>query len=157
MAEETENWVLINKNDPLNPGDRIRMYYTIIGPLYVSAAQIAAIENKLESDPRFRLLETSLPESGWIKDIYFEILIKKPPQKTTPVQQASISGVAIAVVIASAFAIVSLFCWLTFREIRLLKPEPGAVKAVIKETGWTAMKIAAAAVVGLVALNWWKK
>ena len=159
MAEIDETkWVLISKNEPLNPGDLIRMYYQIIGPTYLMAAQIAAIEKKLESDPRFTLRATSLPKGdGWVKDIWFEILIKKPPQQTTPVQQASISGAVIGVVIASAFVISGIFCWLSLREIRRMDIGPGAVKEVIKETGWTAMKIGATAVIGLIALNWWKK
>ena len=154
MAIEESKWVLINKNEPLDPGDLIRMYYQIIGPTYLMAAQIAAIEKTLESDPRFTLRSSSLPPGdGWIKDIWFEILIKKPPQPTQTVQTASI----IAAVIASAFAVMGIFVWLSFREVRKMDIGPGAVKEVIKETGWTAMKIAVAAVIGFVALNWWKK
>lgn len=152
MAEQ--EWILINKNEPLDPGDLIRMYYSIIGPTYLMAAQIAAIEKKLESDPRFTLRSTSLPAGGgWVKDIWFEILIKKPPQPTQSVQTASV----VAAVITSAVAVISVFVWLSFREVRKMDIGPEAVKEVIKETGWTAMKIGAAAVVGLVALNWWKK
>lgn len=162
MPEKTETeWILINKNDPLNPGDRIRMYYDVIGPTYVIAAQIAIIEKKLESDPRFTLVAWSLPEGGgWVKDIWFEILIKKPQQQTpeTPaIVQASVTGAVVAVAIAAAVVFASVFCWLSLREIRLWKLEPEAVKEVIKETGWTAMKIGAAAIIGVIALNWWKK
>jgi len=158
MAEpEKPEWVLINKNETLDPGDRIRMYYQIIGPTYMMATQIAAIEKKLESDLRFTLLSTSLPKGdGWIKDIWFEILIKKPPKLSPQIQQAAISGAIIAAVISGAFAILGIFCWLSLKEVRRMEivPELGEI---IKETGWTAMKIAAAAVVGVIALNWWKK
>lgn len=158
MAETETKWVLINKNVPLDPGDRVRMYYDIIGPTYMIASQVAVIEKKLESDPRFTLITTSLPAGdGWVKDIWFEILIKKPQQKGPVIQQASITGAVISVAIASAFAIASIFTWLSFREIKRMEIGPKEVKAVIKETGWTAMKIAAAAVVGFIALNWWKK
>ncbi len=160
MAEidETE-WVLINKNDPLSPGDRIRMYYSIIGPTYMMAAQVAIIEKHLESDPRFTLIATSLPDGdGWVKDIWFEILIKKPEQQTPPaVQQASITAAIVAVAVAVAVGSVGLFTWLILKEVRLWIPEPEAVKEIIKETGWTALKIGAAAIVGIIALNWWKK
>lgn len=158
MAETPEKWVLINKNEPLNPGDRIRMYYSIIGPTYIQAAQVAAIEKKLESDPRFTLVATSLPkDDSWLKDIWFEILIKKPQQKTPAVQQASVTGAVIAVAIASAFGLASIFCWLSLQEVRKMDIGPEAVKEVVKETGWTAMKIGAAAIIGVIALNWWKK
>lgn len=154
-----QEWVLISKNEPLNPGDRVRMYYDVIGPTYLVAAQIAAIEKKLESDPRFKLIASSLPKGdGWVKDIWFEILILKPEKSTsTSVQQAGISGLVIGTVLAAAFAITSVFIWLSFREIRKMNIGPEAVKEVIKETGWTAMKIAAAAIIGVVALKWWKK
>ena len=158
MAETTEEWILINKNEPLNPGDRIRMYYSIIGPTYIQAAQIAAIEKQLGSDPRFTLITISLPEGdGWIKDFWIEILIKKPPEQTPPVQQASITAAVIVVAVSTAFILCSLFCWLTLKEVRKMDIGPEAVKEVIKETGWTAMKIGAAAIIGVVALNWWKK
>jgi hypothetical protein len=152
-----EKWVLISKNEPLSPGDRIRMYYSIIGPTFMLATQMAAIEKKLESDARFTLIATSLPEGdGWVKDIWFEILVKEPPKKTPPMQQAAIHVGIIAAVIASAFALLSVFCWLSLKEVRKMEIVP-EVKEVIKETGWTALKIAAAAIVGLIALNWWKK
>lgn len=155
MAEQ--DWILINKNDPLDPGDRIRMYYTVIGPTYMVAAQVAAIEKQLEADPRFKLIRTSLPkEGGWTRDIWFEILIKKPEQQTPGIQQASITGGIIAAVIVAAFSILSIFTWLTLKEIRRMEIGP-EVTEVIKETGWTALKIAGAAVVGMIALSWWKK
>lgn len=154
MAIDETKWILISKNEPLDPGDLIRMYYSIIGPTYLMAAQIAAVEKTLESDPRFTLRSSSLPSGdGWLKDIWFEILIKKPPQPTKTVQTASVIGA----VIAGAFVLMGVFVWLSFREVRKMDIGPEAVKGVIKETGWTAMKIAAAAIVGLIALNWWKK
>lgn len=156
MAEQ--DWILISKNEPLNPGDRVRMFYEVIGPTYMVAAQIAAIEKRLESDPRFKLIASSLPEGdGWVKDIWFEILILKPQKSTaTGVQQAGISGAVIATIIAAAFVVSSVFIWLSFREIRKMDIGPEAVKEVIKETGWTAMKVAGAAIIGVIALKWWK-
>ncbi len=156
MAES--KWILITENEPLNPGDRVRMYYDVIGPTYLVAAQIAAIEKKLESDPRFKLVESSLPEGdGWVKNIWFEILIQKPQKTTTGVQLAGISGAVIGAVITAAFTITSVFIWLSFREIRKMEIGPGEIKEMVKETGWTAMKIGATAVIGVIALNWWKK
>lgn len=157
MAKEKPEWVLISNNEPLSPGDRIRMYYSIIGPTYIMATQIAAIEKKLESDERFTLIATSLPEGdGWVKDIWFEILINKPPKATPQIQQAGIHVGIIAAVIASAFALLSVFCWLSLKEVRKMEILP-ETKEVIKETGWTALKIGAAAIAGLIAVNWWKK
>jgi len=158
MAEIAEQkWVLINKNEPLNTNDRVRMYYGIIGPTYMMAAQIAAIEKKLEADPRFTLTATSLPKNdGWVKDIWFEILVSKPKQQTPTMQQAGINGAVLAVIISSAFVLSSVFCWLSFKEIRKMDIGP-AVAEVVKETGWTAMKIGAAAVVGVIAVNMWKR
>lgn len=159
MAETSKTeWILINKNESLNPGDRIRMFYSIIGPTYIQAAQIAAIEKNLGTDLRFTLITISLPEGeGWIKDFWIEILIKKPPKQTPEVQQASITGAIIGASIATAFILSGLFCWLSLREIRKMDIGPEAVKEVVKETGWTAVKIGATAIVGIIALNWWKK
>jgi len=156
MAETTETkWILINKDEALNPGDRIRMYYTIIGPTYMVAAQVVAIESKIESDPRFRLMSTSLPQGdGWVKDIWFEILIKYPPASEKPtVLTASI----VHAVIAAAFAIISIFIWLSFNEVRKMEIGPDAVQKVIKETGWTAVKIGATAIIAMFALKWWRQ
>jgi len=157
MAETAETeWVLISNNEPLSPGDRIRMYYSIIGPTYFQAAQIAAIEDKLEDDPRFTLIRMSMPcEGGWIDDIWFEILINKPQQETPQIQQAGIHVGVIHAVIYGIVTIGSVFVWLSLKEVRRMEIGPEA-KEVIKETGWTAMKIAAAAVIGAVALKWWK-
>lgn len=156
IEEEKTEWVLISQNEPLNPGDRIRMYYSIIGPTYFQAAQIAAIEERLETHPEFTLIRTSLPtEGGALHDIWFEILIKKPPPDRPQIQQANVG--IIHAVIVGIFTIWSVFCWLTLREVRLYVQEPGEIKEVIKETGWTAVKIGAAAIVAVIALKWWGK
>jgi len=104
MPETETEWVLISNNEPLSHGDRIRMYYSIIGPTYVMAAQIASIEKKLESDPRFTLTRTSMPsEGGWVHDIWFEILVKKPSPQAPQIQQAALHVGIIHALILSAF------------------------------------------------------
>lgn len=155
MAEKPE-WKLISNNEPLNPGDRIRLYYTIIGPLYMLAAQMAAIEKKLDADPRLSLIATSLPSGdGWVKDIWFEIHVVKPPKSQPQIQQAGLHVGIVTALVAGAFAILGVFCWLSLKEVRRMEIVP-EVKEVIKETGWTAMKIAAAAVVAAIGLKMWK-
>jgi len=158
MPETETEWVLISNNEPLSHGDRIRMYYSIIGPTYVMAAQIASIEKKLESDPRFTLTRTSMPsEGGWIHDIWFEILVKKPSPQAPQIQQAALHVGIIHALILSAFgAVVSVFVWLSLKEVRRMEIGPEA-KEIIKETGWTAVKIAAAAIVGVIAIKLWGK
>lgn len=156
MAETAETeWVIITENEPLNPGDRIRMHYSIIGPTFLMAVQIAAIEKKLESDPRFTVIRNNLPEGdSWVKDFWLEILIKTPSAQTPQIQQASITAGVIAAVIAAAVTACSMFCWLSLRVVERMEIGP-EIKEIIEETGWTALKIAAAAIIGVIALKWW--
>jgi len=152
MAEIEEKWRLIGKNEPLSPGDRIRIYYTVIGPTYLAAFQIAAIEDKIEDNPDLNLLATSLPEGGgWVKDMWFGVEILKPKVGEKLIKYTPDS---LNMMIQNAARPLGLG-WFVLNEFRKEVVEP--VIETIKKTGWTTAKIAAAAVIGYIALNWWKK
>ena len=51
MIQKTE----ISKDAELFPGDEIEMHFFVIGPVFLRAMMISAVEGKIEKDERFRM------------------------------------------------------------------------------------------------------
>ena len=134
-----KQWIDIDKDAPLLPGDKIRLHYQTVGLTYATAAQIALVENKLEGEKRFRVIRHSYPEGeGWTQSFWFEILIVDPAgQAADPeaIQEAGIitAGIISAIVLGALGFVV----WVTF---------DGATKFIEAggDVGWTSVQIAAA-------------
>ncbi len=66
--------VEISEDDPLEPGTKILMHFKTWGGTYITAAEIAMIEWKLEKEDRFRIRSHSLPAD---QTVIFEIEVLK--------------------------------------------------------------------------------
>jgi len=140
----TGQWVKIeDRNQPLKKGDRLQLWFDAWSfSTYVLAAQVAAIEWSLKDNPDFKVRSHSIPSN---KEFNFEIEILHD------------SPVTLALIL-TVIAAISISVMLTFRYAYLWQAEGGVgVAEVIEETGWSALKIAAAAILGVVALKWWGK
>ena len=124
----------IDKDKPLNPGDRIEMHFNSVGMVWIKATQIALIELRLKGKPEFEILYSSIPTKS---TVVFGVEIKK----TNPV-------VVTAAVIAGAIVAAGLMTWLTLDKVYQLIESP-AGKAIV---GGTVFSFAALAVAALLMI-----
>jgi len=146
MANE---WTPIPDDKTLRPDDRIRLYYSTIGIMHVTAMQIALVEEKLKDENRFEVLSHSYPAGGKFKqEFYFELRVTDPasrPKKQGEVQEAGIITVAVcSTIILSALGAV---IWVSFAGARQLVQATGEATEGLEAIGWTSWQIAAAMVV----------
>jgi fucose 4-O-acetylase-like acetyltransferase len=125
----------IDKNKLLNPGDRIEMHFSTTGMVWLTAAQIALIERRLESRKDFTILSHSLPANN---KVIFTIEVLK----TNPV-------VITAAVIGAAVIGAGVVAWLTLDKVYQIIESPTG-KAVV---GSTAIGVAAIAILALAGLS----
>ncbi len=114
----------IDKDKPLNPGDRIEMYFKTTGMVWITAAQIALIEYRLAGRQGFRILSWSLAGPN---TVIFTVQVKK----TNPV-------IVTAAVIGVAIIGAGVVAWLTLDKVLQIIESPttkvmagGAVVAAI--------------------------
>lgn len=173
----TEQWVTIENWKELQGGDRVRLYFDVIGIGWLTAAQIALVEDRLDKEPRITVLAHSMPAGGaWFKDMWFEVHVNKWQEGYTGEWLSSsaapaivLTGSGIAAMIIAAFA--GVVIWLTLRETRLLiretrllirgyppgeEPEGSTVPGPI-ETTMGLFKIASLAIIGYLVIKWFKK
>ena len=130
----------ITKDAVLQPGDIIEMHYKVIGPIWLKAIQIAAIESRLENDPRFRHTGTWFTEND--RTLVVRITILPPPvPETGPPMLAAIHVAVIVTAIAGAAG--AIFVWLSLSKIYKIVKTPG---------GAVTFGLASAAAAGLVIL-----
>lgn len=142
----TMQWVEIDKEQPLQVGDKIRLYYKTVGLTYVTATQIALVENKLEKQSRFVVENHSMPHGdGFMQSFFFEVRIVDPatrPQAPGQIQEASM--ISAAVVSAIILGAMSFFVWISFTgATKLIKASAEAAEG-IEAVGWTSVQVAAA-------------
>jgi len=63
-------WEEINQDTPLYVGDQVRLEFQTLVQQTITAATLAIIDKKLESDKRFKVLRHSVPQEG---AFYYEI------------------------------------------------------------------------------------
>lgn len=124
----------IDINKPLNPGDIIEMHFKTIGMVWITSAQIALIEWRLEKRKDFCIVSHSLPANN---RVIFTIEILK----TNPV-------VLTAAVIGAVIIGAGIVAWLTLDKVYQIVESP-AGKAVV---GGTALSFAALAVIAILIL-----
>lgn len=121
----------IDINKPLSPGDIIEMHFKTTGMVWMTAAQIALIEYRLEKRKDFRILSHSLPAGN---EVFFTIQVLK----TNPV-------IVTAAVIGAAIIGAGVVAWLTLDKVYQIIEAP-AGKALV---GGTALFIPALAVIAI--------
>ena len=139
-------WVEIDKELPLQIGDKIRLHYKTVGLTYVTAAQIALVEDKLENESHFVVESHSMPEGdGFIQAFFFEVRGVDPatrPGKVGQVQEGSI--LSAAVISGIILGAMSFFVWVSFESATKFVKASGEAAEGIEAVGWTSVQIAAA-------------
>lgn len=137
-----EKWIEVHQTKELRKGDIVELDFLLMSLFDWDVwygVQITAIEERFDKDPRFSLLSTTHPQNG---QVTFKVRVDQNP-------------VTVATIIALILIGVSIF--VTFivarRLVQAVAGTAVGTQQVIRETGWTAMKIALALVIGLVA---WK-
>lgn len=96
-------------NEPLEPGDIIELHFMATGLFWITAAQIAIIEYKLDSDKRFQIRNWTIFEPN---EVVFkvEVLKTNPELVTVAVIAAAIIGVGIVfkLTLDSAYKLVNV-------------------------------------------------
>lgn len=110
--EKTE----IDINKPLNPGDIIEMHFKTTGMVWMTAAQIALIEYRLESRKDFYIRSHSLPAGD---KVIFTIEVKK----TNPV-------VVTAAIIGGLIIGAGVIAWLTLDKVYQIIEAPAGKVAI---------------------------
>lgn len=133
----------IDKNKQLEPGDIIEMHFKTAGMFWLTAAQIALVEWKLEKRKDFRVINHSLPSAN---RVIFTIRVEQPPPGTPQIYK---SGVGITAAVIGAVIIgAGVVAWLTLDKVYQIIESP-AGKAVV---GGTALSFAALAVIAILIL-----
>jgi len=121
----------IDINKPLNPGDVIELHFIITGMFWITAAQIALIEYRLEKRKDFRIISHSLPSGN---NVIFTVKVLK----TNPV-------VVTAAVIGAVIIGAGVVAWLTLDKIYQIVESPAGKVAI----GGTALFIPALAIIAI--------
>jgi hypothetical protein len=115
MADELTSWrgktvVPIDENEPLKAGDRIVIrfrWFKVSNSTYMKAAELAAIDKKLEGRSDFRII--GYVDQGEYLDVEVEVLQSPGPEEisvdpSSGITQASLIGVAGTVAVVSICA-----------------------------------------------------
>lgn len=126
--------ILIDKDKQLNAGDRVELHFITTGMVWITAAQIALIESRLEGRKDFTILSHSLPSNN-------RVIFSVQVLKTNPV-------IVTAAVIGAAIIGAGIVAWLTLDKVYQIMESPTG-KAVIGSTAVGVLTIALLALLGL--------
>lgn len=126
--EKTE----IDINKQLNPGDVIEIHFKTTGMVWMTAAQIALIEHRLEKRKDFRIMSHSLPAGN---EVFFTVQVLK----TNPV-------IVTAAVIGAAIIGAGVVAWLTLDKVYQIIETPAGKTAI----GGTVLFLPALAIIAVV-------
>jgi len=101
--------VKIDNNAPLQVGDVIEMDFSIYGPTWLRAAELAIFEEHIKNNPRYYLVNWSIDDSAGTLAMTIKII--EPQPVPGQVQQAGV--ITAAAIIAAAAAILGIFYWLS--------------------------------------------
>lgn len=132
--------------EQLHPGDEIRLHFTISGITFLTAAQVALMESRLEKEPRFTVIRHSIPRStGPLQttEMTMDVRVERQPYGATGewlrssfvIAGATIAAGTIVKIIIAAFAGVVIFLSVTKIE---------KLGKAAKETGVASVQIAGA-------------
>jgi len=147
-----KKWTEISDSKPLHEGDEIRLHFTVTGFTYLTAAQVMLIEDRLEKEPRFTILSHSIPESKGptqLTSMTMDIRINKQPRGAGGSWMRSelvVSGTITAAYIVGLIklAMVGIILYFTLSLVEQVVSIAPALEALLEETGWTSLRIAAA-------------
>lgn len=130
----------IDRNEPLNPGDKIEMHFKAYGPnfIYLRASELALLEWRLRTkNPDYELLEWQNPGDELILTFRIKEQSKSGPQ----IQQA---GIGTAAVLAAMVIGGGLFTWLSLDKIYKITDSPAGKVALVGtgSLGITALVVA---------------
>ncbi len=128
-------WEVIDKDKPLQPGDIVRLHFTMHGPMLVRAVQLAFIDRALENRDGFEILRYVI-DADEPRRIYWEVRVTK----TNPV-------IVTAAVIAGAIILSGVVLWLVLDKTEQLVDSPVGA----------AMGIGTVAVIGLLIFLMFKR
>lgn len=137
MADE---WIKIERNTELHVGDIVELDFVLISLFDWNlwyAVQLAAIEKRIEADPRFTLLSHTYPEE---KVVTFKVKVNKNP--------VTVAAIIVLIVVAS------VGIWISFDKGRLFLRE---VAVSGKEIGWTSIQVGASVLAVVLGLTLLKK
>lgn len=120
----------IDRNEPLQPGDKIEMHFKAFGPnwIYLRASELALLEWRLRlKNPDYELLEWQNPGD----ELILTFRIKEPAESGPQIQQA---GIGTAAVIAAIVIGGGLFAWLSLDKVYKITDSP-AGKIALAGTG----------------------
>lgn len=113
-----DSWVEVGREEPLYVGDRVKLYFGCIGLSWITAAEIAIIESRVEGNEHFKIIRESQPSGG---KFWFECEVTK----TNPLP--ILAGLLIdAILVAGVFYLVSM------GAEKLLKAPAVAVTEMVK-------------------------
>ncbi len=69
-----EQWVELDEDEPLQPGDVVRLYFRTVGGTWIRAAEAALIEWRLRNREEFEIINYNLIEAD---RLIFKIRVKK--------------------------------------------------------------------------------
>jgi len=109
-------WLVIDKEEALKPGDRVKLHFKCLGLMYAKAAQIAVLEGILGRRKDFVVLSIQVPPET--NRLIFTVEVKQ----TNPV-------IVTCAVIAGAIALAGTAMWLVLDKTEKLVETP-AGKAI---------------------------
>jgi len=104
-------WIEIDKDEPLKPGDRVKLHFKALGLLYAKAAQIAVIEALLGKRADFDLISIEVPPETNVLIFTVEV------RKTNPV-------IITCAVIAGTIALAGTAMWLVLDKTEKMVESP---------------------------------
>lgn len=138
----------IDRDEPLQPGDKIEMHFKTWGPnwVYLRASELALLKWRLEQkNPDYDLIGWEAPPAG--DKLILTFLIKDSELLGPQIQQASIgTAAAIAVIVIGG----GLFAWLSLDKVFKITDSPAGKVALI---GTGSLGIAALVVAVLLVLR----
>jgi len=132
MIEKIE----IDRHKPLSPGDRLELHFTSLSMVWITAAQIAIIDARLESRKEFRILSWQFPANN---KVVFTVEILK----TNPI-------IVTAAIIGGLIIGAGVLAWLTLDKVYQIMESPAGKIAI---GGLGTMSIAAGVAIIMALLS----
>jgi len=129
--------VEIDKNKVLIPGDRIEMHFKTSGLVWLQAAQIALIEERVKNRPGWQIISNTLPANN---RVIFTIEIIEPSEPGLQTAGVGVTAAIIGTVIVAA----GVVSWLTLDKVEQIMESPaGQIAVAGSGVGMAALGIAA--------------
>lgn len=139
--------VLIDKDAPLNPGDRVELHFKSSGMAWIKAAQIAIIDARLSNRKDWRIKNFQTPVDQPTLLICTVEVLKDQPESEPEMQTAGV-GVTCAIIAATVVAC-GIVYGLTLQKSFLIARDVAQSPAGQVAVAGTGIGIAAAGIAAL--------